>query len=233
MKERKKTTRLELNKFTVVKLDQLHMIRGGNEDLVSSVQVDTYSRELERYGKSTINQLENFFFIDSKTTLEMLDLIEGDEGETYRWHFACLTVDLLLSNFDYVEIQKLELLDGLQRRFGQEFNMNNNLKVQLDKKFRNERQKIRSFLLQEDDFYAPFYQILDQKSNESLEIVKEIKQLQKMDELETNLNDLLSSCLHMSLNRIFKSRQRLNEMVIYSLLFRFYKSELARERKSR
>jgi thiopeptide-type bacteriocin biosynthesis protein len=200
-------------------------------NLVSLVQIDTYSRELERYGKSTINLVENLFFVDSKTTLGMLDLIEGDEGEIYRWHFGCMATDSLLSDFDYPIIQKLELFDKLQYGFGQEFNMDNNLKVQLDKIFRNERQKIRDLLLRKDEFYESFYQILDQKTNESFNIVKEIKALQEKNKLEVNIDDLLGSCIHMMLNRIFKSKQRLNEMVVYSLLFRFYRSELARNRK--
>ena len=200
--------------------------------LVSSIQVDTYSRETERYGEKAIDQLESLFFLDSKMALALLDLIEGDEGETYRWHFACMAVDSLLSDFGYSETGKLEMFNRLQLGFGQEFKMDNDLKVQLDKKYRDEKQNIRSFILRENDFYQAFHQLLEEKSNESSSIVKYITNLQDKNELEVPLNDLLASCIHMLLNRIFKSKQRLNEMVIYSLLFRFYKSELARKRKA-
>lgn len=198
--------------------------------LISTFQIDTYSRELERYGTKSIGLIERLFFIDSEITLEMLQLIEGDEGEIYRWQFAIMAVDSLLSGFDYSDIEKLDISDKLQLSFGQEFNMDNELKIQLDKKFRTERQNIRSFLLKENDFYQPFYDILHKKSIDSSSIIEDIKALHEKGELEVDLNALLSSCIHMLLNRIFKSEQRLNEMVIYSLLFRFYKSEIARKK---
>ncbi len=198
--------------------------------LVSSMQIDAYSRELNRYGSSIIEEVESLFCCDSNKTLVMLNLIEGDEGENYRWHYACIAVDVLLSDFELSELEKFELMQRLQHGFGQEFGMNNQLKVQLDKKFRNERQNMRSFMLKENDFYRPFYQIIEQKSNDTSLNIKKIKRLYQNNELE--LDNFLGSFIHMLLNRIFKSKQRLNEMVIYSLLYRFYRSEIARKRKA-
>jgi len=104
---------------------------------ISKFQTDTYSRELERYGSNTISYSETLFFYDSEMTTNMLDLIEGDEGEKVRWHFAIKIVDSFLIDFNYSENEKLELLDRLQNGFGSEFGMNKNLKVQIDRKFRN------------------------------------------------------------------------------------------------
>lgn len=200
--------------------------------LISGFQSDIYTRELERYGHKTIVDSESIFFHDSLATLQMLSSIEGDEGENYRWHFACLSIDYLLNDFGFNENEKLALMDKLQQGFGQEFGMNTHLKVQLDNKFRQERQKLRSFLLREDDFYSPFYHILDEKSLAIKEIVARIRNLHLQNELEVEFNSLISSYIHMMLNRIFKSKQRLHEMVIYSLLYRFYKSEIARKLKT-
>jgi thiopeptide-type bacteriocin biosynthesis protein len=202
-------------------------------NLVNSLQTDTYTRELERYGNYTINEAEDLFFHDSNMTLEMLKLIEGDEGEQYRWHFACMAVDSLLSDFNYSEQEKLNLMERFQHGFGQEFGMNNHLKVQLDKKFREERGLMRTYLLKVNDFYQPFYDILDKKSSVSNKVIKRIISLHQNNNLEQDLNNLLGSYIHMLLNRIFKSKQRLNEMVIYSLLFRFYRSEIARQKNEK
>lgn len=200
--------------------------------MISKFQSDTYFRELERYGSKTIDETESLFFYDTQSTLQMLNQIEGDEGETYRWHFACLSIDFLLNDFSFSETEKLGLMDKLQLGFGNEFGMNNQLKVQLDNKFRKERQQLRSLFLKENDLYEPFYQILKQKSINIKKIIENIKSLQSKNELEIEFNDLFSSYIHMMLNRIFKSKQRLNEMVIYSLLYRFYKSEIARKKKN-
>ncbi len=227
-------------RFSICKLEAIGIIISKlNEyvkpylenQFVSSMQVDTYSRELERYGKNTIEEAEALFYFDSRITIELLNLIEGDEGETYRWHFACMAVDYLLSDFQFSEEEKLNLMDNLQHGFGQEFGMNNQLKVQLDKKFRAERQTIGSFISKENDFYTSFYQILEQKSKDTSPIITKILSLNQNNDLELNLNNLLSSYIHMLLNRIFKSKQRLNEMVVYSMLFRFYRSEIARKSK--
>jgi thiopeptide-type bacteriocin biosynthesis protein len=216
--------------FIILKLNNLIKPYLENRQ-VSSLQTDTYSRELERYGHQTIEEGETLFFYDSNMTLELLNLIEGDKGEQYRWHFGCMAVDSLLSDFNYSEREKLDLMERLQLGFGQEFGMNNQLKVQLDKKFRDERNLIRSFLLYENDFYNPFYKVLEKKSSLSSNVVKKIIGLHQNNKLELELNNLLGSYIHMLLNRIFKSKQRLNEMVIYSLLYRFYRSEIARNRK--
>ena len=90
---------------------------------------------------------------------------------------------------------------------------------------------MRSFLLHEDNFYKPFYQILEQKSENLKDSIAKIKDLQTTNKLEVEFIGLINSFIHMMLNRIFKSKQRLHEMVIYSLLYRFYKSEMARKSK--
>ena len=40
----------------------------------------------------------------------------------------------------------------------------------------------------------------------------------------------MASYIHMMLNRIFKARQRTYEMLLYDLLYRFYKTTLAKEK---
>ncbi|HCT29627.1 MAG TPA: hypothetical protein DIW31_02585 [Bacteroidales bacterium] len=200
--------------------------------MISKFQAETYSRELERYGSKTIDETESIFFFDTQATILLLNQIEGDEGETYRWHYACLAVDFFLNDFGFSEDEKLQLLDRLQYNFGQEFGMNAQLKVQLDEKFRKERPQMRSFLLRESDIYEPFYQILKQKYINTKDIIERIKAIKLKNELEVEFNDYIISHIHLMLNRIFKSKQRLNEMVIYSLLYRFYKSEIARKNKN-
>jgi len=40
----------------------------------------------------------------------------------------------------------------------------------------------------------------------------------------------MASYSHMMVNRLFKSKQRLHEMVLYDFLHRYYKSEIARQK---
>lgn len=206
-----------------------------NNMQLSKFQTDTYNRELERYGNNTMEYSETLFFYDSEMTTEMLDLIEGDKGEIVRWHFAIKVVDSFLNDFNYSENEKLELLDRFQLGFGSEFGMNKRLKVQIDRKFRNERKTIIAILNGNetmDNDYAALYSLIKQRSEKNKGIIEKLHAIKSKNQLEMDFNNLISSYIHMMLNRIFKSNPRLNELIIYSLLFRFYKSEIARKTKS-
>ena len=112
------------------------------QDIIWKVQLDTYNRELERYGANTMELSESLFCHDSWATLQFLDLIEGDEGERLRWLYGLRAIDGLLEAFQYNIGEKLQLMERLKIGFGQEFNMSRPLKKQLDGKYRKERERI-------------------------------------------------------------------------------------------
>ncbi|NER12570.1 hypothetical protein GWK08_03890 [Leptobacterium flavescens] len=203
------------------------------EDLLWKIQLDTYQRELERYGDNTIEQAEELFFHDSKMIADFIDLIEGDEGEEIRWLFGLRAIDNLLDSFEYSEEGKLELLDNLKTGFGMEFGMSRPLKKQLDNKYRNARGKISEFLVFERENnpdFAPVLDVLDEKSANTKAVAKAILKHRDEGTLKMELNSLMGSYIHMLMNRLFKSNNRLHEMVCYDFLFRYYKSEWARKK---
>ncbi|MGY3791901.1 thiopeptide-type bacteriocin biosynthesis protein [Aquimarina sp. 433] len=194
----------------------------SDEDLIWKIQLDTYQREIERYGVDTMVASEELFFLDSKMIVDFLDLIDGDEGEELRWLFGIRAIDQLLADFGYDEDQKLVLMERLKTGFGAEFGMNKNLKKQMDKKFRNEQEKIKNFLRLSKEAtpeYIPILDLLEEKTNKSKALVESIKS--KVD--TSILDDRMSSYIHMFMNRLFRSKNRLHEMVLYDLLYRNYK----------
>jgi len=203
-----------------------------DDDLIWKIQIDTYQREVERYGENTIELSEDLFFHDSKLIVDMIDLIEGDKGETIRWLFAMRAIDSLLDDFKFDDQQKLILLENLKDGFAREYGMNRFLKSQLDKKFRTERQSIDDVMNKELDSQSeikPLFELLKQKSSRIRHISNEILNIEKRNMLFRPLNDLMGSYIHMLMNRLFKSKQRLHEMVIYDFLYRYYKSEIAKK----
>ncbi|WP_299894171.1 thiopeptide-type bacteriocin biosynthesis protein [uncultured Aquimarina sp.] len=194
----------------------------SDEDLIWKIQLDTYQREIERYGVDTMVASEELFFLDSKMIVDFLDLIDGDEGEELRWLFGIRAIDQLLADFGYDEDQKLVLMERLKTGFGAEFGMNKNLKKQMDKKFRNEQEKIKNFLSLSKEAtpeYIPILDLLEEKSTKSKALVGSIK-----SKVNTSiLDDRMSSYIHMLMNRLFRSKNRLHEMVLYDLLYRNYK----------
>ncbi len=203
-------------------------------DIVWKVQLDTYHRELERYGAHTMELSESLFHQDSWATIQFLDLIEGDEGEQLRWLYGLRATDNLLNAFSYTLEEKLKIMEDLKIGFGQEFNMSRPLKKQLDEKYRKECTNIEHFMVftaEEEPDYEPILVILEKANTHIQPVAKAILAIEKNNEVQMGKNNLMGSYIHMLMNRLFKSKNRLNEMVCYDFLFRHYRTALARNKK--
>ena len=206
------------------------------KDLVWKIQLDTYQQEVERYGIHSMDLSEKWFFYDSKMIVDMLSLIEGDEGERIRWLFALRAVDTMLDDFRFDIEPKFDLVTLLRENFGKEHGMNHNLKEQMEQKFRKDRAVINELMDRNNDQVSemlPLFQFLAQKSAAVQPIAEQILALNKNNRLGMPLNDLMGSYSHMMVNRLFKSKQRTHEMVLYDFLHRYYKSEIARSKYSK
>lgn len=194
-----------------------------NEDLIWKVLLDTYHREVERYGENTIDDTENLFYYDSEMVTNLLDLIDDDdEGEELRWLFGIRAIDRFLRDFNYSEDEKYFLLEILKINFSQEFHMDNSLKKQLDKKYSMYQEKISDFLKLNkgnNSDLEPLLEIINIKSSHCLSSIKSIKDLIEPE----RLNSFMGSQIHMMMNRLFRSKNRLHEFVVYYFLFKHYK----------
>ena len=219
---------------TVVQLFQQATIEYEQNGLIWKLQTDTYQREIERYGRNTMILSEQLFYYDSLCTVSMLDMVDGDDGEEIRWLFAIKAVDVLLDDFGYSMEQKRVLLENLKTVFAHEFSMNKDLKMQMDRKFRTHREIINKVLNAKNDEtrdLQPLFELLRQKSENTTPWISEILKIQQNRQLQLPLNDLLASYIHMLLNRLFKNKQRIHEMVIYDFMWRTYRSELAQKKQ--
>jgi thiopeptide-type bacteriocin biosynthesis protein len=206
------------------------------KNLVWKIQVDTYQREVERYGIYSMEIGEQWFYYDSKMIVDMLSLIEGDEGERIRWLFGLRAVDTMLDDFGYDMERKFDLVTILRENFGREHGMNRGLKDQMEKKFRKDRSEINELMDRSNDRVSemlPLFQLLELKSESVKPLAEQILALNKDNRLGMTLNDLMASYSHMMANRLFKSKQRTHEMVLYDFLHRYYKSEIARRKYSK
>jgi len=201
---------------------------------ISKLQMDTYQRELERYGSSSMGLAESFFHIDSAATLGMLDMIDGNEGEQVRWQFALRSIDELLDSFGYDADGRLHLMEKLRNGFVEEHGGSKDLKVQLDTKFRSIRALAEGILDRTGDAARdifPLIELLRHKQQQLQPIAERLLSLKNNGALQPSLDGLMESFIHMMMNRIFPARQRTYEMVIYDLLHRCYKSLAARSRQ--
>lgn len=203
--------------------------------LVWKVQIDTYSREIERYGQSTIEFSETFFYYDSESILAFLHVLNKSKNEQLRWLYSLRHIDNLLDAFDYSLTEKLSLMNKLKTGFGEEFRMERSLKKQLDKKYRTKSKEILEFMYLDSNemthqAYSDILFLLSNNYENKKTIAKNILKIERDNNLEVEKNQIISSYIHMSMNRLFKSKNRLNEMVCYDFLYRYYRSENAKSR---
>lgn len=191
------------------------------------IQTETYARELERYGFENITLSEKLFFFDSQSILFFLESTEGDERENIRWLWGMKAIDDLLSSFEANLLDKLALMETLKNSFGREFGIDLALKQQIDKKYRENRPAIEAILNIENEVISQFSEmpiLLREKAVHIKPIVNEILNCHHQKQLHISLSNLLSSHIHMLLNRLIPANQRLHELLIYDFLFRHYKS---------
>lgn len=199
---------------------------------VVRVAVDTYEREIERYGAETIGFAEQLFFVDSVAIADVIALLEGDEGDVLRWQFALRAVDDMLRAAQCSLEQRRGIMNALQAAFKKEFQAEHaDSRKQLGNKFRKERPFIDAFL-RESEFvpaeFSPVWSVLERRADNLSEVFEKLRA--ELD--ENRFMALLESYIHMTMNRFFRSRQRLHELVIYDLLWQYYNSALARQKKS-
>jgi lantibiotic biosynthesis protein len=212
--------------FWKVVLERLYSAMASSTDVPYRLQTDTYEREIERYGAHTMIFSEDLFHYDSESILQILDLLEGEEGENYRWLLALRGVDTLLNDFGYTLPEKFSLLKILQKNFHEEFGGGKPLLVQLNDKYREEMRKISSILDPSQDIANGIEEATALFAIRSRKIKQHL----------TNANigqrdDLLGSYIHMFLNRMLLSNQRKHELVMYHFLSRYYESLMAIAKK--
>jgi len=195
-------------------------------DLVWKVQLDTYQREVERYGAATMELSESLFFRDSQYFTQILGTLRDEEAETDRWRLALASVDALLNDFGFALPQKLEFISTVNDNFVREFGLLNS-RSQLSDKYRANRKAVEALLEATDEKYQSIYRILDARSNMQKPIAGQIMEHVEKGE---KLNALLSSYTHMMMNRWFRSKQRMHEAVVYDFLLKYYKYRSARNK---
>ena len=81
-----------------------------------NVQLDTYVRELERYGGATGMPLcERIFQADSEAVLSIVEALSGDAGADARWRLALAGIDRLHDDIGFDLPARLALYPAAPR----------------------------------------------------------------------------------------------------------------------
>lgn len=200
------------------------------KDLVWNIQLDTYNRELERYDQLLIEEAETVFHLDSKCILSIIKRLNGLHNENYRWMIALKLMDSFLSDFSYDIFSRQELMNGLSESFKMEFGFNKYNSKQFNIKFRNNKHIVESVLsntIVDADFSGLLLPV-KRRSKELMPVVRVLIEKIKKNECEISLNELVASYIHMTMNRLFRSKNRLHELILYDFMRRYYTSKIVR-----
>lgn len=186
---------------------------------MSRVQLDTYVRELERYGGPRGAALaEELFCADSDAVAALLPLVQSDPA--LRWQLAVYGIDALFDDLGFDVHGKARVLERLVRMYGAELHSDRSVRDQLAKQTRARRDALRTiFASAEQQAWADPYR---RRSARVRPLTPALR------ELDLPFEELTSSYLHMHLNRWFRSTPRAQEFVAYDLLHRWVLSLVAR-----
>ena len=200
---------------------------------VCNLQFETYQREVERYGFDTMHLSEDIFFHQSVSVLNFIYLLEGDEGEQYRWQASLKAIDLFLNAFGYTIEQKRDLIKTLRKNFGDEFNLKSNERKKISELFSTHQQLVESVMNDKwkEREYLKRVICTFEIDKDYKRCIEEILGAASIDNNIEKLNRLMPSYLHMIINRLFVSNQRKMELVIYDYMFRYYESRIMKEKK--
>lgn len=201
--------------------------------IISKVQIDTYKQEIERYGgNSLIATAESLFFLDSECTVRLLRIITKSKDENYRWLAALKIVDSYLSTFSFSLSEKQVFVSSRLSKMKTEFGYNEYNYKQINSLFRKHRISIETvFSPKLDETMTLLFQEISRTSKLLSRLIPVIqKDLAHHEEL--NIDQLLTSYLHMMINRLFIGKNLIHELVIYDFMSRYYLSRLAWDKKN-
>ena len=189
------------------------------------IQLDTYEREIERYGGDDAMVLsEQLFHHDSEAVLAQLEMLWGDEGLDARWRLALAGTDALLGDFGFDDHARQAWARQRRDAFAREFRIDGPVRGRIGERFRRERHDLEALLdgTDPDHWLRPGLDILRRRSDMLAPICTEIR-ARGLD-----VGALAAGYAHMHANRLLRSAHRAQEAVIFDLLHRLYSARLAR-----
>ncbi|HXT71690.1 MAG TPA: lantibiotic dehydratase [Vicinamibacterales bacterium] len=205
--------------------------------LCSRIGLDTYEREVERYGgEKGIVLAEDFFWRDSQTAIEVLKTLPGDLGLDERWRVCLMSWNFTFEHLGFDRQKRLRLARQARLSHANLFRADVATKRWLGGRFRKERKRLETlFTAAREGALAECggsYAALVSGSRSSSDSLARLKSASSLGQVSVSLEDLAFSLMHMQANRLLRADHRQQEFVLYDFLERLYESQIARSRSS-
>lgn len=182
-----------------------------NDNILSKISIETYKPELERYGVDLMGCAESLFHEDSVHVSNFLVSNPSTENKLVE---SVLTIDAIYNIMGYDLSEKIEHSSMMFMSYFEEIYKNNTHVLKLiNKKYRDYKSIVTNALSQNN------FDILEQLGSkcfsEYLNATKAYPDFGKSQ---------MASIIHMHINRLYRTNQRLIECIIYLFLHKSYKS---------
>ena len=176
-----------LNNYNYI-LEKINSLFGEylNSGEISNVIIDTYKRELERYGKNTIEYAEELFFRGSELILNFLEYDDEEKIMVALYYIDCILSELGLSNEE-----KINWIMNFDNAFKTEFNADKNLNNQLKKKYIDFQPKYFEFIKSND--FKDIRNIITNNISDIHIVIEEILELEKNECFNVGMKDFFQS----------------------------------------
>lgn len=195
-----------------------------DQRIIHRISTDTYNREIERYGHSSIEYVETIFSINSWRVLHILKMNKDDSRKVML--DSIWLVDSLFADLDVSIEMRKDICEILFKYLSIKLDING-LKINIImKNLQLNNLLIDSFLKGvRYDFDSNISIFITNKFYKK--IVNQFKKNNKFCLLNISPNTALIGIIHMISNRSFSINQNLYELLLYKILNSYYKYRLA------
>jgi thiopeptide-type bacteriocin biosynthesis protein len=201
---------------------------------VRKLVLDSYDREVERYGGDHgIELVERVFWRDSEAALGIVQLLDGDAGSDARWRLALRGIDTLFTTLGLDAEACARIAEQSKERLGREHNANTAFWARVGDRFAKLRASLEPVVTADPERDAahdlsPGFELLAARNAALTDIVAELRARDAAGLLRPKLEAFAWSLAHMHANRLLRASHRAHELVLYEFLRRFYASRKGR-----
>lgn len=190
--------------------------RWKKNKLLHKYSLETYERELHRYGYSQIGIFESIFHKDSLISLHFIK--NSKRGDYDSWLFCAEYIYTLLTKYFNDKSSVLEFITYMKNSYDIEFNSNKNTTKSINLNY-NQRKNLLN------EIFFNKKSLIKETEKLQADILKLLKRIEYSS--KTELFSYLGSVFHMHIIRIVRSNNRLYEYMIYCFLLKIAKTQNA------
>ncbi|MEO6520999.1 MAG: lantibiotic dehydratase [Mucilaginibacter sp.] len=186
--------------------------------LIWKIQMDTYMRELERYGIA-MEESEQLFYHDSIAILKLMTSHVLHENPGHRLAAGIRLADDLINFFFNDNKEKLHFIRHAKHLLKMNVGLDSAADKMINKSYREHAETYLQFLQMNR---TSLEKIFTGRMKAVTKVMGPLLQGTINSARPEYARDLLGSYIHMTANRLFAANQKIYEYIIYDYLFKYY-----------